>query len=127
MTNEDTSLSPNLPQPPVPLRLREMLKDYPGHIARLQEVLDGVVHDGRVLLMPFDQAIWALEGRLETFINEAQENLEAARAAGDTQAIERAKVKEDLMFRARSSNGGMKSLHDLWEYFKQNEGALQQR
>lgn len=113
-----------LPPPPVPKTLQEMLRDYPGHIARLQEVLDGVVYDGRVLLMPFDQAIWALEGRLESFIREAKADLEAAQTNGDAQAIEFAKAKEDLMFRARSSNGGMRGLHDLWDYFEKNKDAF---
>ncbi|WP_237051738.1 hypothetical protein [Lysobacter antibioticus] len=124
---DDSSSTPNsrgLPPPPVPERLREMLKDHPDHIERLQEVLNQVAYDGRVLLMPFDQAIWALEGRLETFIHEAKADLEAAQVDEDAQAIELARAKEDLMFRARSSNGGMKGLHDLWNYFKENEDAL---
>lgn len=114
----------NLPPPPVPQKLREMLQDYPGHIERLQEVLNGVVFDGRVLLMPFDQAIWALEGRLETFIREAQTELETAQSSGNADAITQAEAKESLMFRARSSNGGMKGLHDLWSYFEENKDAF---
>lgn len=124
---DDSTSAPNsrsLPPPPVPQRLREMLKDYPNHIERLHEVLNGVVYDGRVLLMPFDQAIWALEGRLETFIHEARADLEAAQANGDTKAIEVARAREGLMFRARSSNGGMKGLHDLWGYFEENKDAF---
>jgi hypothetical protein len=31
---------PSLPSPPVPQRLREMLKDYPEHVERLQEALN---------------------------------------------------------------------------------------
>ncbi|MCU1125268.1 hypothetical protein JAK51_03310 [Stenotrophomonas maltophilia] len=54
--------------PPVPATLREMLKDYPEHIERLQEVLNRSVERSRKIpFMPFDNAIWALEGRLQTF------------------------------------------------------------
>lgn len=115
-----TALSP----PPVPQKLKEMLQNYPEHIERLQEVLNGVVFDGRVLLMPFDQAIWALEGRLETFIREAKTELKSAQNSGDAEAIAQAEAKESLMFRARSGNGGMKDLHDLWGYFEKNKDAF---
>lgn len=65
-----------------------------------------------------------LQGQLEEFISEAQAELEGARVGGNSSMIAMAEEKEVLMFRARSSNGGMKGLHDLWHYFEQNEGAL---
>lgn len=74
-----------------------MLKDYPEHIERLQEVLNRSVDRSRKIpLMPFDDAIWALEARLETFIFEARDELAAARAAGDPKAIAQAQEKERL-------------------------------
>lgn len=104
--------------PPVPAKLREMLKDYPEHIERLQEVLNRSVDRSRKIpLMPFDDAIWALEARLETFIFEARDELAAARTAGDPKAIARAQEKERLMSFAKSGNIGMAHLDDLWEYF----------
>lgn len=112
----------HVPPPPVPARLREMLKDYPGHIERLQEVLIRSVEQSRRLpVMPFDDAISALEGRLGTFMVEAREELDVAKMDGDSEMISRADRKFRLMFRARSGNGGMKGLHDLWEYFEKNK------
>ena len=43
MDDQVETLSNGLPLPPIPQRLREMLKDYPGHLVRLQEVLNSVV------------------------------------------------------------------------------------
>jgi hypothetical protein len=121
-------LSNGLPQPPIPQRLREMLKDYPGHLERLQEVLNTVL-DGN---MPargstnhvFEQVIWALEGRLETFIREATSELKNEEASGDAEAIAHAEAKERLMFRACSSNGGLRNLSELSAYIKQHQDVL---
>ncbi len=122
------TLSNGLPLPPIPQRLREMLKDYPGHLARLQEVLiialDGPRPARGSTNHVFEQVTWALEGRLETFIHEAQNELEAAQAGGDAEVIERAKAKEDLMFDACSSGGGMRGLHDLWNYLELHHDTL---
>lgn len=108
--------------PPVPLRLREMLKDYPGHIDRLQEALNTVIDKPSKATPPFEVAIWVLESRLGTFITEARDELKAAEATGSTEAISRAKLKELLMSKARSVNGGMSDLGDLWVYFEQRKG-----
>lgn len=126
MTDDNTSApnSRSLPPPPVPERLREMLKDYPGYIGRLQEVLNSVVEKPSPLTPPFEVAIWVLESRLEAFIREAKTELEVAQASDDMNSIEQVKIKEKLMFRARSSNGGMKGLHDLWDYFEENKDAF---
>ena len=128
MNDQVEKLSNGLPLPPIPQRLREMLKDYPGHLVRLQEVLNTVV-EGPMKAKgspdyTFERATWRLEGRLETFIHEAQDELEAAKANGDAEAIARAEAKEDLMFRACSSNGGMRGLHVLWDYFEEHKEAL---
>jgi hypothetical protein len=114
---------PKLPPPPVPQKLCEMLKDYPEHIERLQEVLNPFSKP-KIRLMPFDEAIWALEGRLETFIHEASEELKAAEATGDVQLIARAEAKERLMFRAASKNGGMRDLNTLILYFDTHKKAF---
>ena len=107
----------NLSPPPVPEKLQELLKDYPGHIERLQEVLNNVVYDGRVLLMPFDQAIWALEGRLETFFREAQSELQAAQEEGQPEKITQANEKVRLMSRASSKYTWITD-ETLWKYFQ---------
>lgn len=101
-----------------------MLKNYPGHIDRLQEVLNTVIAKPSPLTPPFEVAIWVLESRLEAFIREAKAELKAAQNNDDLDSIEQAKSKEELMFRARSSNDGMKGLHDLWDYFEENKDAL---
>lgn len=115
---------PLLPPPPVPARLREMLKDYPEHIARLQEVLEKF-RTPSTRLMPFDEAIWALEGRLETFIAEARRELEQAEITGDTEAVESANARLTLMFRARSANGGMSDLDALWDWIQAHRRAFE--
>ena len=104
--------------PPVPQRLREMLKDYPGHIDRLQEALNTVIEKPSKATPPFEVAIWVLESRLGTFITEARDELKAAEASGDGEVISRAKQKELLMSKARSVNGGMSDLGDLWAHFE---------
>ena len=114
----------NFPLPPVPAKLREMLKDYPEHIERLQEALNTVVEKPSKAAPPFEVAIWVLEGGLETFISEARDEFDTANADDDPEAISRADAKLRLMFRARSGNGGMKGMHDLWEYFEKNKEIL---
>ena len=113
---------PSLPPPPVPKKLREMLKDYPEHIERLQDVLNRYVEKPFTLML-LDGAIWALEGRLETFIAEAREELKAAEAGGDPEAIERAKAKKFLMGCARHQ--GIYQLNDLLDYLQVNREAFE--
>jgi hypothetical protein len=122
------TLSNGLPPPPIPQRLRDRLNDYPTHLMRLQEALnyalDGPKPARGTTSAVFEEIIWALEGRLETFIREAKDELETAQASSDTQAIALADDKLRLMFRARSSNGGMKGLHELWSYLELHQEAL---
>ncbi|WP_211371798.1 hypothetical protein [Marilutibacter maris] len=86
-----------LPPPPVPQRLREMLKDYPGHVQALQDGLNDVVAKPLKGTPMFEQAVWALEDILESFMSEARKELDAAEASGDAAAIEQAKAKDLLM------------------------------
>lgn len=111
-------LSNGLPPPPIPSRLRELLKDYPEHLARIREVLDKVVEDPLKLTPLFEQAIWALEDQTTVFIREAQAELEAAQEAGKADAIAVAKAKASLMRQSRSANVGLGNLDEIWEYFK---------
>ncbi|WP_081770275.1 hypothetical protein [Luteimonas huabeiensis] len=89
---------------------------YPEHIERLEEALNTVVTKPSAATPPFEVAIWALEGRLDTFRAEAHEELKAAEASGDPAAIEKARQKQLLMGRARS--GGLYSLNEIEEHFK---------
>lgn len=118
---------PSAPPPPVPQKLREMLKDYPEHIERLEGTLNRLIEKPMHGADPFDRAIWLLEGRLETFYSEARDELAAAEASGDAEAIERAKEKKFLMGRARSKStgGGMFDLDGLWNYFETNKEAFE--
>lgn len=101
-----------------------MLKDYPEHVERIQAYLSNYLSKPPKVTPLFEQAIWALEGCLDMFIHEAQDELEAAQAGVDTDVIARAEGKISLMRRARSSNGGMKDLENLWEYIEAHKGAL---
>ena len=110
-----------LPSPPVPAKLREMLKDYPGHIERLQVALDSVKDRRLKSIPPYEAAVWLLEDYLSSFITEAQSELAATEAAGNQQAISRANEKLELMFMARSAGGGLLNISDLAAYFETNE------
>lgn len=118
MNEPSERLSNGVPPPPIPQRLRELLKDYPRHLERIQEVLNRLVVDHAKSIPLFEQAIWALEGRTSAFIREAQSELEAAQEAGDAAAIALAEAKEELMFSARSANDGLGDLKELREYLK---------
>ncbi|MCI1091536.1 hypothetical protein MOQ21_12250 [Stenotrophomonas maltophilia] len=107
--------------PPVPANLREMLKDYPELIERLREALISVNTRSTGSLPPFEDAVWKLEDCLDSFINDAQAELTAAKASGDAELISATDGKFKLMFRARSGNGGMKGLPELRDYFKESE------
>lgn len=114
--HEVPAMLPNgLPVPPVPKGLREMLRDYPEHIERLQEALNWVVEHPAKGIPAFERAIWALEGRTETFISEARDELEKAETVGDAEEISRAKKKELLMLHSRST--GSWKMKDLMAYF----------
>ncbi len=123
---EPRTLANGLLAPPIPRRLCELLKDYPGHLARIQKVLNNVVEDPLKLTPLFEQAIWALEDQTTVFIREAQAELEAAQEVGDADAIALAEVKAKLMRRSGNSNDGLKLffMDDLWDYFEANKESL---
>jgi hypothetical protein len=105
-----------VPPPPVPQGLREMLKEYPEHIERLQEALNTVIEKPLKATPPLEVAIWALEGRLETFISEARSELRGAEENGDLQGIALGKKKVLLMLDCRSSPSAWK-MKNLMDYF----------
>ncbi|WAT14114.1 hypothetical protein [Xanthomonas fragariae] len=112
-----------IPPPPVPQKLREILKDYPELIQRLQDVLDAYVQKP-YKLMPFEGAIWALEGRLGSFVSEAREELRIAQTDGAPSAIIKAEEKERATRHARSRNRGMSDLNELWDYIEAHKESL---
>lgn len=109
--------------PPVPARLREMLKDYPMHIDRLQEALNTVIEKPAKATPPFEVSIWALESRLGAFVIEARKELRAAEATGNEDAISQAGAKERLMSRASWKHVWLTD-EALREYFQKNKDAL---
>lgn len=123
-------LSNGLPQPPIPRRLRELLNNCPGHLERLQEALNYAFDGPRPARGSashiFEQVIWALEGRLDTFLSEAKTELTAAQTSGDAAAIAQADAKFRLMIRCRSSSGGMKLFHmdELTQYIENHKEEL---
>ena len=126
MNEQDTSSKSanGLPIPPIPHRLRELLKDYPEHLARIQEDLNDLVLNHAKSIPLFEQVIWDLEGRTSAFIREAQVELEAAQEAGDADAIARAEVKEELMFSARSVNDGLGDLKEVRDYIQAHKDRI---
>jgi hypothetical protein len=113
-----------LPQPPIPQRMREILKDYPDLIQRLQEGLNKVVTKPVRGTPPFEVAIWTLEDMLDAFVSDARGELETAETDGDPVAIKQADSKIDVMLSAGSSGGGMRNLSELREYFQVQKGAF---
>ncbi|GHE40662.1 hypothetical protein ACFOED_11675 [Vulcaniibacterium thermophilum] len=91
-----------IPPPPVPQRLREMLKDYPDLIERLQADLTYVANAKRRGTPLFERAVWMLEDALGGFISEAREELQAAEASADEAAMEHARRKEQLLLTCSS-------------------------
>ncbi|WP_223214402.1 hypothetical protein ACCQ13_04785 [Xanthomonas sp. NCPPB 1638] len=108
------SVENDLPAPLVPQELCEILQEYPELIQRLQDVLDDYVRRPNPIT-PFDGAIWALEGRLESFISEAHEELESAKLEGVSQRIEIAKNKDFAVGYARFNMGAMSELRSYLE------------
>ena len=111
----------NLPPPPVPAELREQLKDYPELIERIQEALNLTVLDppGTPL---FERFIWTLQGELEEFCSDVDEELDAAEATGDSDAIARAERKR---FQVGSAHMGVTYYLDgLDQYCKEYKGLL---
>ncbi|WP_057918388.1 hypothetical protein [Lysobacter antibioticus] len=113
-----------LTPPEVPPRLRELLKDYPGHVERLREVLEKFA-EPKPRLQPFDEAIWALESVLDGFVDEANVELHEAEASNCAEAIRRAQQKRQLMLSAQSRGVGLagESLQGLWDFFETNRRA----
>jgi len=106
---------PSSPPPPVPMGLREMLKDYPEHVERLQEALNSVVEKPVKGMPPLEVAIWELEGTLETFVSEAREELRASEESGNPEAIAAGKKKVLLMLHCGKSSAW--DIANLMEHF----------
>ncbi|QWP79407.1 hypothetical protein J5226_15070 [Lysobacter sp. K5869] len=93
-----------------------MLKEYPDRLDALAATLRDAAAQPKGS-PPFETAVSALEDALSSFISEARAERNAAEAGGDAQALQRADAKLDLMFKARSKNGGLADLNELWNHF----------
>ncbi len=102
-------------RPPVPQGLRESFKDYPDYTARLERALQQSVENPSPITPPLEFAIWAIEGCLDTFIDESRENLRAAEQTGDQEAIALAKATHLLML--HSAAKGTWKEQNLMDYF----------
>lgn len=111
-----------LTPPQVPPRLRELLKDYPEHVENLQTVLNEFA-ERTPRVQPLDEAIWALQNRLDCFLQEAVRQLEAARADGNPLLIDRAERARSTMGRALLSFDS--DPDGLGRYFKLHKKAFE--
>ncbi|EFF49247.1 conserved hypothetical protein [Xanthomonas citri pv. aurantifolii str. ICPB 10535] len=102
-------------RPPVPQGLRESFKDYPDHIARLENALQESVDKPSPITPPLEFAIWAIEGCLDTFVDESREKLRIAEQTGDQEAIALAKSTHLVMLHS-ASKGAWKE-QNLMDYF----------
>ncbi len=92
---------PRLNLPPLPARLQEQLKDYPGHVERLQRALQGVALARQARLPRIEMALWVLEDHVGRLLAEARRELEAARCSGNAEWLARATKTEAVMFTLR--------------------------
>lgn len=104
--------------PPVPAKLRELLKDYPEHLRSLQDDLIAVAQKSSPT-PPYERAVWILESALETFMSEARRELSAAQADGDPVAIEAAKAKRSAFGSARAELVGLSELQTYFSDWRQ--------
>ncbi|BAV97548.1 hypothetical protein [Lysobacter enzymogenes] len=101
--------------PPLPPRLRESFADRPDLLERLQRTL--------ATASDFEAAKWHLEDLLSAFIAEARDALAAAQARADPAAVALAQRDLQRRFLARSANGGLGDLDELWEHFRGEPNA----
>lgn len=105
----------NATPPPLPPRLRESFADRPDLLERLQRALADA--------SDFEAAKWRLEDLLSAFIGEARDALETAQAQADPAAVASAERDLRRRFLARSANGGLGDLDELWQHFRGEAGA----
>ncbi|WDM66822.1 hypothetical protein [Xanthomonas cucurbitae] len=110
-----SSIENGLPAPPVPQKLRKLLKDYPELIERLQQQLNFAVRRPSKVTPPFEWVIWMLEDEIDSFVVETREELDLAKIEGDSQRIERARNKDFAVGYARFNMGAMSELRSYLE------------
>lgn len=86
--------------PPVPQNLRDLLGAYPAYLEKLEWLLHHAVSHPSAGVPVFEQALWAIEGGLSSFVGDAQVELDAARASGDAAHVTDVDEKLRLLQRA---------------------------
>ncbi|RSZ32774.1 MULTISPECIES: hypothetical protein [unclassified Variovorax] len=86
-----------LAPPPIPPRLRDVLKDYPVHLEQLQQELNKFAERTEPSLAPFEEAAWIIESALDAFVIDAIGEQKVAEASGDPAAIAKAHEKAAVM------------------------------
>ncbi len=95
-----------VPPPLVPGKLRELLADFPEYVGLLQQAIDKAVAEPSPSATRIELIVWGLEDCLDGFIFSAKDELNVAKAGGDTAAIAKAEAKELLMHRAWLKQAG---------------------
>ncbi len=111
-----------LPPIPIPTRVRELLRDYPDLIVRLEKRLARALE--RPTHPPIEGAIWAFEDTLEGFVGDAQQDRRRAEEAGDEHALAQANAKFDAAARAGTRNDGLRDLREVEDYFEHHREAF---
>jgi hypothetical protein len=118
----------SVPPPPVPPRLREMLKDYPELIQMIGDDLNALVEKmlREAHFPPYEEAVWYLEDKLEALYIRAESEAKAAELGGDPELIDMSKQKCFLIGRTRSVRPWHdRSEHSLWKYFETYKAAFE--
>ena len=73
-----------------------MLKEHPGHLARIHDALASVAKEPQVASR-FELAIWVLEDLVGAFFEEARQQLAVAKKEGDSELASKLEAEEALM------------------------------
>jgi len=73
-----------------------MLKEHPGHLARIHDALASVAKEPQVAPR-FELAIWVLEDLVGAFFEEARQQLAVAKKEGDSELASKLEAEEALM------------------------------
>lgn len=96
-------------EPPVPQVLQDALKDHPELIARLKEGLAAVgLRRGMSRAQRTDQlerSFWRMGSDMDTFVENARDEMAVAEAAGETAQVANARKKSHLLQRHQRDGG----------------------
>jgi hypothetical protein len=102
--------------PPVPKNLRDLLAADPAYLTKLEWLLHHVVSHPSAGVPVFEQALWAIEEGLSSFVGDAQAELDATRVSGDATHVTYVDEKLKLLQRATFKQVWIGD-EELWAYF----------